>query len=59
MGIGGRTVEETVKGILKRLINQDLAKRLSFTGKGKNKKPFNIYTNIESCVIGKLPFSYI
>ncbi|OXA53106.1 hypothetical protein Fcan01_12544 [Folsomia candida] len=52
VGIGGKSLDETVKTILKRIISEDLAIQLSYTGQGKNKKPFNIYTQIVKCITG-------
>ncbi|OXA44265.1 hypothetical protein Fcan01_20937 [Folsomia candida] len=48
--IGGKSPGETVKRILQRIVSEDLAIDLSYTGLGKNKKPFNIYKHIVNCI---------
>ncbi|OXA41289.1 uncharacterized protein LOC118439105 [Folsomia candida] len=48
--IGGKSLGETVKRILQRIVSEDLAIDLSYTGLGKNKKPFNIYKHIVNCI---------
>ncbi|OXA47267.1 hypothetical protein Fcan01_17786 [Folsomia candida] len=49
-GIGGKNLDETVKGILKRIISSQLTTRYSFTGRGIDNNAFNTHHNILECI---------
>lgn len=50
--IGGDNVGEVVRNLLRRLVEHELATRITYTGKGNNNSSFEQFPHLISCIIG-------